>query len=426
MKLLNCDFVFFMHAIGHGKRKSLSSDWDGCFPRNIIIETISSKLGPRSKVLSVEKPVNLFATPVRHFSKFKRWISRKDILRNINGNLFVYLPHTFFPDSLPIDCKIVTLINRNLLKRQLAKIMIKYKFESQRRIVWAYHPFQIDLLDVVNEDIVVFECHDEYASSDEPIQEKVKNIIKKKEIELLKRADIVFTSSKLLHKNKGKYNLNTFFVPNAADVGHFRKAQDPDTKESLRIKGIKKPIIGYLGTIHHFTDVDLLTYAAEKRPDWSFVLIGPVDQKFDKTATYKRFENLINVYLLGWLDYDELPGIIKAFDVCVIPYKVDSEFNQNVNPNKLHEYTAMGKPIVSTDIPEVRSHQNIIKIAHDKDEFIDLIDRSIHEDNKGKIVQRLRIAEENSWNRRVDEMLGYIENALEKKGLKDREKKRAI
>ncbi len=288
----------------------------------------------------------------------------------------------------------------------------QFNFESQRRIVWVYHPFQVDSLGLVSEDFVVFECYDEYASSDEPLPERVRNIIKRKEIELLKRADIVFTTSKLLHENKGKFNSNIFYVPNAADVEHFKKAQDPNTKESVRIKEIKKPIIGYLGTIHNRTDIELLTYTAEKRPDWSFLLIGPTEQGFQKTTIYKRFKSLPNVYLFGWIDYDELPGILKAFDACVIPYKVDSEFNQNVNPNKLHEYTAMGKPIVSTDLPEVRSYGNIIKIAQGRDEFIDLIEKSIQEDNKDKIIQRLKIAENNSWDRRVDQMLSYIEDAF--------------
>lgn len=417
MKLPNCDFVFFIHGIGTEKRKILNSDWGG-FVRNIVIETIRSKLDPKSKLLVIERPVSLFTTPLRHFSKFKRWVFRKDILRNINRNLFVYLPYTFLPDSLPFDCKIVTLINRKLLRHQLIRIIRKYNFESQRRIVWVYHPFQIDSLDLVDENFVVYECYDEYASSDEPLMEDVKKTIRTKEIKLLKRANVVFTTSKLLHKNKRKYNPNTFYVPNAADFGHFRKVQDPDLKESVRLKKVRKPIIGYLGSIHYFTDVELLTYATEKRPDWSFVLIGPVDQEFGKTATYKRFQNLPNVYLLGWIDYDELPGILKAFDVCVIPYKVDSEFNQNVNPNKLHEYTAMGKPIVSTNLPEVESYKDIIEIAQGRDEFIDLIEKSIQEDSKDKIMQRLKIAEKNSWDKRVDEMLGYIEDTFKKKGMK--------
>ena len=412
MNFLNCDFVFFTHAIGGEKRKKLDSDWDGLYPRNVIIETIRSNLDSKSKVLCVERPVNLFTTPLTHFSKFRRWILRKDILRNIKENLFIYLPYTFMSDSLPIDSKLVTWINRKLLKWQLVKLMRKYKFESQKRIVWVYHPFHIDSLGLVKEDFVVFECHDEYVPSDKSIPDNLRNIIKRKEVELLKKADIVFVTSKLLYKNKSKYNRNTFYIPNAAHVEHFKKVQDPGVKESDRVKGIKKPIIGYLGTIHNASNLELLTYVAEKRPDWSFVIIGPTESGYEKTTVYNRFKELPNVHLLGWVDYDELPGVLKAFDVGVIPYKIDLEWNQNVNPNKLHEYTAMGKPIVSTDLPEVQSHRDIISIARDRDEFIDLIEKSIQEDNKDKIMQRLMFAEENSWEKRVSEMLIIIKDMI--------------
>ena len=415
MNRLNCDFIFFTHGMGHEKRKILDSDWDAICSRKVIIEKIAAELDPKSKVLCIERPVSPFTTPLVHFSKFKRWILRKNIIRKIKEKLFVYLPYTFLPDSFSLDLNIITLINRKLLKSQIRRIIKKCKFESPKRIVWIYHPFQIDSLGLFNEDLVVFECHDEYASLDEPLPEKLRTIIKRKEIELLKRVDIVFVTSKLLYKNKSKYNSNTFYIPNAADIEFFRKAQDPNIKESDKIKGIRKPIIGYLGTIHNRTDIELLTYAAAKRPDWSFVLIGPREKNYEKTETYNRFKRLPNVTLLGWISYDKLPGVLKAFDVGVIPYKTDSHFNQSVNPLKLHEYTAMGKPIVSTKIPEVYSHKDIIKIANDKNEFIDLIEQSIQEDSKEKIMERLRISEKNSWIVRVDQMLNIIREKIDGK-----------
>lgn len=413
MEPLNCDFIFFIHAINVETREQLTSDWDGLYPRNIIIDTIRSKLDFKSKVLCVERPVNMF-TPVRHFSKFRRWLRRKNILRDINKNLFIYLPCTFLPDWWPLNYNLVTFLNRKLLQHQLMRLIRKYRFESKRRIVWVYHPFQIDSLGLVNEDYVIYECHDEYLCDPSPIMKKFKHIIEQKERELIKKADIVFTTSKLLHENKSRHNLNTFYIPNAADIKHFRKTQDPDIEESIKVKMIKKPIIGYLGTIHNATDIELLTYIAGKRLEWSFVLIGPTEEGYKKTTSYKKFKKLPNVYFLGWIDYEELPSILKAFNVGIIPYKVDSEFNQNVNPNKLHEYMAMGKPIVSVDLPEVRLYRDIISIAHDKDEFLELIEKAIHEDNNDKIAQRLKVAEENSWEKRVNNMLAIIKNRIEK------------
>lgn len=417
MKLSNCDFIFFIHAISGETRKILNSDWDGC-NRNVFIKRVSSKLDSKSSVLCVERPVSPLTTPLFHYSKFKRWMLRKDILRSITDNLFVYLPYTFLQDSLPVDFRYGILINRKLLKYQLMKVMRRCNFTSSRRVVWIYHPFQIDSLGLVDEDIVVYECHDAYTALDEPISEKSKNIIRRKEIELLGRADVVFTTSKILYENKRRYNLNTHYVPNAADVRHFSKAQNPNIEESSKIKGIKKPIIGYFGTIHDRTNVELLTYAADKKPDWSFVLVGPIHFVDRNDEQLKKAKSMPNVFFMGWTDYDELPSVVKAFDVGVIPYKVNSEWNQNVNPTKLHEYTAMGKPVVSTNLPEVQSYRNIIEIAYNDDEFIALIEKALREDNQEKIIQRLKVAERNSWDERINRMMTVIADTIEGKNQK--------
>ena len=145
-------------------------------------------------------------------------------------------------------------------------------------------------------------------------------------------------------------------------------------------------------------------------------MIGPEqNRRFGRSDLFSSFRALPNVNLVGWVDREQLPGYCKAFDVCVIPYRVDSEFNRYVNPDKLHEYTAMGKPVVSTDIPEVHSYEHIIKIAKTPAEFVRCIEQALAEDSPIRVQERLRVAEENSWAARVRQHLDIIEAVLEAK-----------
>ena len=87
---------------------------------------------------------------------------------------------------------------------------------------------------------------------------------------------------------------------------------------------------------------------AGRRPDWHFVLVGPVQPNLDVSP----IEALPNVTLTGMAEVSELPGYVRAFDVCMIPYLID-DFVRGIYPLKLHEYLAAGKPVVTTPIPAV-------------------------------------------------------------------------
>ena len=114
------------------------------------------------------------------------------------------------------------------------------------------------------------------------------------------------------------------------------------------IQGIKKPILGYVGTLGEWVDFDILIQLAKAKPDWSIVMIGPV--------TSKRFSSLMtgipNLHWLGEKEYNELPAYLDVFDVCLIPFKVN-EFTEKIYPTKFHQYLGAGKPVVSSYLPDL-------------------------------------------------------------------------
>jgi len=111
----------------------------------------------------------------------------------------------------------------------------------------------------------------------------------------------------------------------------------------------------------------------------------------------------------------QIPDYIGAFDVCLVPYVVD-EFTSNISPAKLNEYLAVGKPVVSTDLAEVRrfneANDGVVRIGATREEFLHEVQATLEGDARAQRDQRRSVAERNSWDRRVEAMSRLLEARL--------------
>jgi uncharacterized SAM-binding protein YcdF (DUF218 family) len=166
-----------------------------------------------------------------------------------------------------------------------------------------------------------------------------------------------------------------------------------------------------------WVDQPLLATTADAMPDATFVLVGP--PQVDVAALGAR----PNVVMLGGRPHDEVPAYVKAFDVALVPY-LRSEFTDSVYPVKLNEYLAMGVPVVSTDIPEIRRfnerHEGILTVAPDTEAFVAGIRRALADTSPDTRARRVSVAESNSWSRRLDAMSALITDALTRRARDDR------
>jgi UDP-galactopyranose mutase len=74
--------------------------------------------------------------------------------------------------------------------------------------------------------------------------------------------------------------------------------------------------MGYCGVIDERLDLELIDGAAEARPDWQFVMIGPV-VKIDPATLPRRH----NIHYLGGKNYKELPAYLSGWDVGLMPLR---------------------------------------------------------------------------------------------------------
>jgi len=265
-------------------------------------------------------------------------------------NVRIVVPH--LPQNMPEDAREAAL--KRLLDAHVASV-------RGGLIAWYYTPMMLPFSRHLESSVTVYDAMDELSKFKfAPSQ------LLALEGELLKRADIVFTGGSSLYEAKKGRHSNIHCFPSSVDRIHFLKARarqfDPADQEDL-----PKPRLGFYGVIDERFDTDLLDKVAEMRPEWSFVMVGPV-VKISQEDLPKR----PNIHYLGGKTYAELPAYLSGWDVALMPFAMN-ESTQFISPTKTPEYLAGGKPVVSTPIKDVVRHYGHlegVQIASTPEEFV--------------------------------------------------------
>jgi glycosyltransferase involved in cell wall biosynthesis len=199
-------------------------------------------------------------------------------------------------------------------------------------------------------------------------------------------------------------------VGNGVDYDLFRAAAESGLPEDMA--KIPRPVIGYSGAVAQWFDFELLEAIAESFPRASIVMVGPVfgPQAAELAAVVSRRGN---VFHLGAKPYERLGAYIAAMDVCVIPLK-RNELMRSADPNKLYEYAACGRPIVTMKHSEdLEPFRGMIHLAESPDEFIEGIRLALASGaNQEKLLD---FARRRSWKARADEIAALVREAIARK-----------
>jgi glycosyltransferase involved in cell wall biosynthesis len=276
----------------------------------------------------------------------------------------------------------------------------------RRCLSWFVVPHPGFLAGQLDEALCVYYCIDDYAAHPGVDADAIAAC----DDALSRRADVLFVASPALMAPKRALNPHVVPAPHGVDLALFARAADPATPVPDAARELQGPVVGYIGSLHEWIDIPLLAWLAAQRPQWSFLLVGQVH------TDIAALRALRNVHLAGAQPYDTLPGWARAFDVAVIPYRLNRQV-AHANPLKLREYLATGKPVVSVRNPEIEKFSRWVRLADGREQFLAQLDAAVSENDPQAARDRMAAVAGQDWNARVDDVLASVAAALDARRL---------
>ncbi len=344
-----------------------------------------SRFAKNGRVFIVEEPI------------FDAELPYHQIEKDNDSGVFVITPHLIHGSDVSSQTEV---------QRQLLSQLFQSK-QIENYILWYYSPMALMFTGHLQAKAVIYDCMDELSAFKfAPVE------LKEHESWLFNKADIVFTGGHHLYEAKKDYHHNIYPVPSSIDKNHFLKARqlekDPGDQES-----IPHPRLGFYGVIDERFNLSLLESLADLKPEWNFVMIGPV-VKIDIAALPQRE----NIHYLGPKDYQKLPAYLAGWDIAVMPFALN-ESTKYISPTKTPEFLAAGKPVISTSIRDVvvpYGIERLVYIADTPDEFAASAEYILaNEDNSNWLNKVDNFLENISWDNTWTFMNEKIKETVAKK-----------
>jgi glycosyltransferase involved in cell wall biosynthesis len=284
---------------------------------------------------------------------------------------------------------------------------------KERLTLWYYTPLGLAHTRHLDADLVVYDCMDElsafrFAPPD----------LRAAETELLGRADLVFTGGRSLYEAKRDRHPSVHAFPSSVDAAHFGEARGGQLADPADQADIPHPRLGFFGVIDERLDIGLLAEMADRRPGWSFVMIGPV-VKIDPETLPRR----ANIHWLGGRDYKSLPAYLAHWDIGIMPFALN-EATRFISPTKTPEFLAAGLPVVSspiTDVVRPYGDQRLVEIVRSAKGFIACCEDLLRRPPDEWLSKVDAFLAELSWDRTWDAM-----HTLMRSASRDRRKRSAL
>jgi glycosyltransferase involved in cell wall biosynthesis len=244
---------------------------------------------------------------------------------------------------------------------------------SWRRGLVMSYPHYLYLQDRLRPDVSVYYNVDDYALYWPREADRIRRV----ERAIVGLADVTICVSRLradeLRATVPEASDRIYHIPHGAPKAFLaprplaQPAQPPGD-----LAHMPRPLLGYIGSLEDRVDWELMDRLSQEFPQGSIVVLGrvraPVNQPWWESCA--RFLARPNVHAIGWRPQETLGSYYRAFDISLIPYRIEHPFNRACSPTKIMDAMGSGRPIVATAIPECRLHAERFHVASDADEFV--------------------------------------------------------
>ncbi len=330
-------------------------------------------------------------------------------VREVAPNIYVCSP-LVLP---PFGARWQRFLNRRVLLPMVRRTV--RRLGMQAPLIWTYLPtdtaFDLSQLLRTPRSVLVYYCIADFEQLTPWPKE-----LRESEKKIIESSDVIFAQGPELAARAARWNQNVHVFPFGVNLDAFPLPEHPNGNGSAKVvadtsgpellQSLPRPLIGYVGGLHRHIDYEMLLEMARARPHWSWAFVGAIQTSVADLAA------LPNVHLLGQQRHDSLVRYIRQFDVCIVPY-VNSQFTATVVPTKINEYLAVGKPVVSTELPAVRKfneQHDILQTSGDPKDFLQAIERALQSGTDEAAIARGRaVAELGNWDSRLEAMSQFIE-----------------
>lgn len=371
--------------------------WDDIWRRNQFLCDGLLRRSESTQILFVQPPYdNSFAVRSGNLSKFQ--LSASLASGGYKGRLQLFTPTKWFPHSLPLGRKLNGISLSKLVRRALASL------GWTATHLWINQHEAASLLDADIAAESIYDITDDWTkfSGNQSQLEVVQN----QDHKLCVEADQVIVCSDQLFEDKRMLVTSNrlHLIPNGVHVEHYQAVMDPSKSLHPVTQNWKTPVFGYTGTIHgDRVDVELISRIAKANPQATIAMVGPNLLDADDRLT---LSNQSNIVFTGAKPYAGLPDIMRAFDVCIVPHLVTS-FTESLNPIKLWEYLAAGKPIVSMNVAGFRDFPELVHVSDSHEGFLKNLDNALQE-IPALASARQAVAQQHSWDKRIDQVIQIL------------------
>ncbi len=364
--------------------------WDKIWRRNQFICDGLLQRSIETKILFVQPPFdNSYALRTRKFGNIQ--YAPSCIPSGYGDRLQLLTPTKWFPNSLSLG--------RAWNEKQLLSQII----HAVRDINWVPTHLWINqheaahLLDTTIAPRSIYDITDDWTKFSG--NQSQLEVITNQDATLCKSCDHVIVCSQQLLDDKASLvdPERLHLIPNGVHVDHYESVADTSLPVHELAQNWDKPVFGYTGTIHgDRVDVNLIAAVAKSYPSATIAMVGP---NLLEQADQQDLDQLSNIVFTGSQPYSELPDIMRAFDVCMVPHRV-TPFTESLNPIKLWEYLAAGKPIVSTNVAGFRDYPDLVRVADTLDDFVSLLAQAPVESPDLPLL-RQQAVRQHTWDQRI-------------------------
>lgn len=349
-------------------------------------------------------------TQARSFLPLRTADQLKALRQPIYLGVFQFLPFQRFSFSKYLNLQLNLLLFSLLIGRQQP---------DAQRILWIFHPQDIDVLPFFKSWHLHFDCVDWHTTMDVQSRQKLDQ---QRRLLIQAARSITVLTRPVLSRIEPLAQIAPRQVPQGFDLQGFKTPTQPPLAVRRKLQKLRKetrPLIGFFGGVNQRLDVEMLLRVTQQHPEWNFLFVGPrgKDQSVGQSeASEKKLDQLLrktNVTWIQLLKRNQLLPMMKECDVLIVPYDLQWEFNVCCFPMKIMEYFFAQRPVVSTPIPSLLDYKEFVFFGNTSRQFSRAIQKALQVKWLKDQQQKLRnIALNQTWKRKLDSVDEYLSEMI--------------